>query len=60
MLLRSELKTGNWEVLKMGVKEWAEENIELIKRIAFLEEIGFSVTMNHYEDCIELIVRRRK
>ena len=44
----------------MGVAEWAKDNIELIKRIAVLEEMGFSVTLTHEDDFVELIVRKRR
>jgi hypothetical protein len=44
----------------MEVKEWAQMNVELIQRVTSLEEAGYSVTLNHAHDNVELVVRRRK
>jgi hypothetical protein len=43
----------------MGIAEWVKDDMVLIKRIAVLEEMGFSVTLNHEGDFVELIVRKR-
>ena len=47
------------DVGNMGVAEWVEDDMVLIKRIAVLEEMGFSVTLNHEDDFVEFIVRKR-
>jgi hypothetical protein len=44
----------------MGVKEWAQMNVELIRRVTALEEAGYAVTVNHVQNDVELVVRRRK
>ncbi len=44
----------------MEVAEWAKDHIELIKRIADLEELGFSVTLSHEDDPVAFTVRKRR
>jgi len=43
----------------MGIAEWAKDHIELIRRIAVLEELGFSVTLTHEDDFVAFTVRKR-
>jgi len=44
----------------MEVAEWTKDHIELIKRIAVLEELGFSVTLSHDDDLVAFTVRKRR